>query len=189
MARLKTRWNLDKDARTHSEIASVISTNIWRIITGSLLDMENEGFATVSNSQRLDILAEFAAYAIHLLDRYIYNDPSLVKDRQRIVSQTARHLGGIIRDNRHDTKNAMQGKASFTTLLNKRADEYSECKYDGEPDFHMQRMLGEYVSEAMDKKNRKWVATYILDIEAHRIYSSLSKVLDNFLVCSKPYTI
>lgn len=185
MARLKTSWNLDKNARTHGEIASVISTNIWRIITESLLDMENEGFATESNSQRLDILSEFAAYAIHLLDRYIYNS-SLAQERQSIVSQTAQHLGEIIYDNRLDTKSTMGEEMSFLTLLNKRTDEYSECKYDGEPDFHMQRMLGEYISEIIHGENRKWVATYILDIEAHRIYSNLKKVLDALLSHSKP---
>ena len=184
MARLKTRWNLDKDTRTYSDTTSVISTNIWRIITESLLNMENEGFATESNSQRLDILSEFAAYAIHLLDRYIYSS-SREQERESIVSQTAQHLGGIIRDNRLDAKNAMNGQLSFTALLNKRSDEYSECKYDREPGFHMQRILGEYVSKIIHGKNRKWVTTYILDIEAYNIYSNLVKVIDIFLIDPK----
>ena len=184
MARLKTRWNLDKDTRTYSETASVISTNIWRIITESLLNMENEGFDTESNSQRLDILSEFAAYTIHLLDRYIYNS-SREQERQSIVSQTAQHLGEIIRDNRLDTKNATNEQMPFIALLNKRTDDYSECKYDGEPDFHMQRILGDYVSKIIHGKNRKWVATYILDIEAYNMYSNLVKALDSFLADSK----
>ena len=184
MARLKTRWNLDKNTRTYSDTTSVISTNIWRIITESLLDMENEGFNTESNAQRLDMLSEFAAYAIHLLDRYIYNS-SLMQDRQIIVSQTARHLDKIIHDNRLDTKNTTTDDMSFLTLLNKRADEYSECKYDGEPDFHMQRMLGEYVSKIMRGDNRRWVATYILDIVAYNIYTNLIKALNDFLAGSK----
>ena len=180
MARLKTRWNLDKDSRTHSETASVISTNIWRIITESLLDMENQGFASDSNAQRLDILAEFGAYTIHLLDRYIYNS-SLMQERQRIVSGTALHLEGIIRDNRFDVKDGVNRTDSFLVLLNQRADEYSECKYDGEPSFHMRRILGEYAGKMIGAKNRKWAITYILDIEAYNIHSNLIKVLDNFL--------
>ena len=180
MARLKTQWNLNKDIRTYSETASVISTNIWRIITESLLDMENQGFATESNAQRLDILSEFAAYAIHLLDRYIYNS-LLVQQRQKIVSATAKHLSEIIHDNRLDTKAANNDKVLFPTLLNKRTDEYSECKYNGEPDFCMQRMLGEYISEKMRGENRKWVAAYILDIEAYNIHTNLIKVLEKIL--------
>ena len=185
MVRLKTRWNLSKNTRTYSETASVISTNIWRIITESLLSMENEGFATESNAQRLYILSEFAAYAIHLLDRHIYNS-SLVQERQKIVSETAHHLGRIIHDNFLDTKNATTESIPFLTLLNKRTDEYSECRYDGEPGFHIRRILGEYVSEIIHGDNRKWVATYILDIVAYDIYTNLIKVLDNFLVHPKP---
>ena len=184
MAKLKTRWNLDKDTRTHSETTSVISTNIWRIITESLLDMENQGFTTESNAQRLDILSEFAIYTIHLLDRYIYNSP-LRQERQKIVSETVRHLEGIIYDNRLDTRGAVGNRTSFITLLNQRADEYSECKYDGQPDFHMRRILGEYVSEIILGENRKWVATYVLDIEAYNIYTNLRKVLNDFLAPSK----
>ena len=126
VVRLKTSWNLDKGARTHSDTASVISTNIWRIITGSLLNMENEGFATESNSQRLDILSEFAAYSIHLLDRYMYSS-SRSSERQKIVSQTAQHLGGIIQDNRLDTKAIPNGNnMPLLALLNDRTDKYSD---------------------------------------------------------------
>ena len=180
VVRLKTNWNLDKGARTHSETASVISTNIWRIITEALLNMENQGFATESNSQRLDILSEFAAYAIHLLDRYLYSS-SRASERQKMVSQTAQHLGGIIHDNRLDTKAVTNANVPFMTLLNDRTDKYSECKYDDEPGFDMRRVLGDYVSEIMRGENRKWTATYILDIVAYNIHSNLLKVLSNFL--------
>ncbi|MBC6414020.1 MAG: hypothetical protein GDA45_03680 [Chromatiales bacterium] len=180
MVRLKTRWNLEKGARTHSETASVISTNIWRIITQSLLDMENQGFSSESNAQRLDILVEFAAYAIHLLDRYIYNS-TLMQERQKIVFATARHLAEIIRDNRHDAKDGINGRESFPILLNRRSDEYSECHYDGEPGFNMRRILGEYAGKIIRCENRKWAVTYILDIESYNIHDNLIKVLDNFL--------
>ena len=183
VVRLKTNWNLDRGVRTHSETASVISTNVWRIITESLLNMENEGFATESNLQRLDILCEFAAYAVHLLDRYMY-DSSQIAERQKIVSQTAQHLAGIIQDNRLDTKATTNGNMPFMTLLNDRTDKYSECKYDGEPGFDMRRVLGDRVSEIMRGANRKWVATYILDIVAYNIHSSLLKVLNDFLSAS-----
>ena len=171
---------MDRGVRTHRETASVISTNIWRIITESLLNMENEGFATESNSQRLDILCEFAAYAIHLLDRYMYNS-SQVAERQKMVSQTAQHLAGIIQDNRLDAKATINGKMPFMTLLNDRTDNYSECKYDREPGFDMRRVLGDYVSEIMRGAHRRWTATYILDIAAYNIHSNLLKVLNNFL--------
>ena len=180
VVRLKTNWNLDKGVRAHSDTASVISTNIWRIITGSLLNMENEGFATESNSQRLDILSEFAAYAIHLLDRYMYHSPQAT-ERQRIVSQTAQHLGRIIQDNRLDTKATSNENMPLFALLNDRTDQYSECKYDGEPGFDMRRVLGDYVSEIMRGDNRKWTTNYVLDIVAYDIHSNLIKVLDNFL--------
>ena len=183
VVRLKTNWNLDRGARTHSDTASVISTNVWRIITEALLNMENEGFATESNAQRLDILSEFAAFAIHLLDRYLYSS-SRASERQKIVSQTAQHLGRIIRDNRLDTKITTNATLPFTTLLNDRTDKYSECKYDEEPGFDMRRILGDYVSEIMRGENRKWIATYVLDIVAYNIHSNLLKVLNNFLLNS-----
>jgi len=189
MARLKTRWNLDKGSRTHSDTASVISTNIWRIITEALLDMENTGFMPESNAQRLDILAEFAAYAIHLLDRTIYHS-SVHLDRQKIVLQTAQHLEGIIvqnrldvrRDTGGDSRAAAPSEAPLLSLLNQRSDEYAECRYDDSgPSFQMQRILGDHIAAIMPAKNRQWVATYILDIAAHDIYLNVSKALKAFL--------
>lgn len=177
VARIKTKWNIDKGSRSFNETASVVSTNLWRIITETLLNMENEGFDTVSNSQRLDVLSEFAAYMIHLLDRQAHQAYS-EQDRQALVTKTAQHLSQIISDNRLDADGRGAHQKHFLALLNRRSNEYAECFYDEEgAGFNMQRRLGEYVSQVMEPENQQWVATYVLDIAAPYLYQSLLKVL------------
>lgn len=175
MARIKTKWNLDKGIRGFSETASVISTNIWRMITEALLDMENEGFQTVSNSQRMDVLSELAAYLIHLLDRELYQRGSQ-QTRQALVVHTAKHLSQIISDNRLDSDGVGDHQSDFLALLNRRSDQYAECSYNEEgAGFSMQRQLSDHIAQVMGAKNQQWVATYVLDIVAPDLYRSLLK--------------
>ena len=74
MARLKTKWNLKDRKRTPEEIASVIGFNLWVLAGDSCLFLENEGFETKTQSQRLDVIAEFAAFGAHIADRMVFDD-------------------------------------------------------------------------------------------------------------------
>ena len=70
--RIKTKWNLKERERSLSETASAVAFILWRIGQQGILNLENEGFQTDTQSQRLDVLSEYAAYLLQLVDRMVY---------------------------------------------------------------------------------------------------------------------
>ncbi len=72
MARLRTRWNEKERERSIDQVASSVGVSLWRIASEALLNLENEGFETISHAQRLDVIAEFLAFLIHVSDRQVY---------------------------------------------------------------------------------------------------------------------
>ena len=176
MPRLKTRWNRADAARDYRATAGAIGANLWRISTECLLHLENEGFETRDDWQRLDVISEFAAFALHLLDRYAHarlNDA----DRAALLEATARRFGEIIHDNRLETRGAGDHLRNFIDLVNRRADEYAECGYDDAdgPSFTMRCLVGRHVRDAMDEKHRRWIPDYVIDAEAPALYNALRR--------------
>ena len=174
--RLKTRWNRAPATRDYRALAGAVGVNLWRITTECLLNLENEGFETRDDAQRLDAISEFAAFALHLLDRHAHgrlNDA----DRATLIEATARRLGEIIADNRVDVGTGGDHLRRFIDLVNRRADEYAECGYEEQagPSFTMRRMLGEHVRDAMDEKHRRWIPDYVIDAEAPLLYKALRR--------------
>ncbi len=174
--RLKTRWNRAPATRDYRAVAGAIGVNLWRITTECLLNLENEGFETRDDAQRLDAISEFAAFALHLLDRYAYGRLTDA-DRAALVEAAARRFGEIIRDNRADAGDDGDHLRRFIGLVNRRAEEYAECGYDAAagPSFTMRRLLGERVRDAMDEKHRRWIPDYVIDAEAPALYKELRR--------------
>ena len=176
MVRIRTRWNRKEPARSFADTASGLCVSIWRMAGECVLNLENEGFETSTNAQRLDILAEFSVFAIHLLDRFAHEHMD-TEERTSLITSTARRYAEIMQDNRVDTDGAGDYKEQFIELLNRRSDEYAEysCGEEGEPGFSMRRVLGEHVRDLMGEKHRQWVPDYVIDKEAPDLYKSLHR--------------
>ncbi len=174
--RLKTRWNRADSAHDCRATAGAIGVNLWRITTECLLNLENEGFETRDNAQRLDAISEFAAFALHLLDRHAYSRLDDI-GRAALIEATARRFGEIIEDNRLDTSGGGDHLRRFIDLVNRRADEYAGCGYDDAegPDFTMKCLLGNHLRDAMDEKHRRWIPDYVIDMEAPALYKALRR--------------
>jgi len=174
--RLKTRWNRAETPRDYRATAGAIGANLWRITTECLLNLENEGFETRDNAQRLDAIAEFAAFALHLLDRHAH--PRLDDAaRAALIGATARRFGEIIEDNRRDVCGGGGHLRRFIDLVNRRADEYADCGYDDDegPGFTMKRLLGGHVRDAIGGEQRQWIPDYVIDMEAPALYKALRR--------------
>jgi hypothetical protein len=182
MARVKARWNLKERTRSAEEIASAAAANIWRIAGQALLNLENEGFETISHSQRLDVIAEFVAFLLHITDRLVYD--SLDQEaRGNFINVLALRLTDIMQDNRRDAEGEGEYKTAFIEFLNARAGDYCECpfsKAEG-PGFSLRRTLGEYVRIQMGAKDNKWIPDYVMDVEVPEAMSSLQSVLSGLL--------
>jgi hypothetical protein len=71
--RIKSRWNQKERARSIQETASALGFIMWRIAQNALLSLENEGFQTDTQVQRLDVIEEFLAFLLHVVDRRVYD--------------------------------------------------------------------------------------------------------------------
>jgi len=182
MARLKGGWNQRGRGRTLEDIGSAISFNIWQIAGQAVLDLENEGFQTDTQSQRLDVLTEFAAFLLQLVDRIVFDQFDL-EQRNGIISAAGLHMAAILQDNRLETNGEGDYKKQFLTLLNQRIGDYSQCKFsriDG-PSFTFFRLLGDHVSTQMGEKDNKWITGYVIDIAGEKLHKSLKRILPGLI--------
>lgn len=179
MARLKTKWNLKDRQRTDSQTGSVVAVNIWRLACENVLNLENEGFETTTQAQRLDLIAEFCAFAVHVTDRMVHGH---ITDEARaaLVVAVAKRLAELLCDNRADT-GVSADPADFIHLLNERSDEYAECAFADTPGFTMRRLLGAHVQTLMGARDNKWIADYVIDAEAPQMHEALKRALATFL--------
>lgn len=182
MARLKGGWNQRGRERSLEDIGSAISFNIWQMAGQGVLDLENEGFQTDTQSQRLDVLTEYAAFLLQLVDRMVF-DQFALEQRNKLISSAGLHMAGIVQDNRLETDGDGDHRCAFLTILNERITDYSSCQFsriDG-PSFVFLRQLGDHVSLQMGEKDNKWITGYVIDIAGEKLYKSLRRVLPGLI--------
>ena len=178
MARLKAKWNQKNRERTPEQIASAISSNVWLLAADGCLNLENEGFETNTHSQRLDVISEYLAFSLHLVDRMTYGELE-EEERMRFINALGVCLANLVHDNRLDANGPGEYRTAFVELLNQRMEDYSECKYDEKtgPGFSLKRVLGNHVMEVMGEKDNKWIPDYVIDVEAPKIVKGINRVM------------
>lgn len=181
--RVKSKWS--KRDKTHSveEVAGALAFIAWRIAGNAVLNMENHEFGTETQSQRLDIMGEFLAFTIHIIDRMTI-DRFEPEDRQRFMIELALKSAKHMEDNRRDVEGPGDYRQAFIDTLNQRMDEYSDCAYDAKEgaSFVMRRLFGDHVTALMGEKHQKWVTAQIIDIEVPDLFRTLNKSLPNLFM-------
>lgn len=182
MARLRTRWNLKDRQRSMDQVASAVGVSLWRIASEALLNLENEGFETISHAQRLEVIAEFLAFLIHVSDRLVYGRLA-EQQRREFITTLAKHLTGLMQDNRCHASGPGQYGEAFVDMLNARMEDYSQCPFSNTegPGFSLKRILGEQVRDRMGAKDNKWIPDYVMDAEVPKAVESLRRVLEGML--------
>ena len=182
MARLKKGWSDKGKVRSFEDIGGAISFNIWQISGQGVLDLENEGFQTDTHSQRLDVISEFTAYLIQLVDRMLF-DAFELKDRNDLITATGLHLARVMQDNRIEANGEGNYSKLFLQLLNHRIGEYSSCQFDLDegPSFVFLRMLGDHVTAVMGEQDTKWITGYIIDIVGKQMFTNITRLLPGLL--------
>ncbi|MDH3527292.1 MAG: hypothetical protein OEM43_07285 [Gammaproteobacteria bacterium] len=175
--RVKSKWNLKDKQRSLSETGGAMAFILWRIAQQGVLNLENEGFQTDTNAQRLDIIAEFLAFLVHLVDRMTSDDLGQ-NERVEFITALARHLADNIQQNRTDAEGKGEYRQALVDLLNQRAADYAEFSFtDNEPGFAFRRYFGENVRAVMGAKDNKWITDQVMDIEAPEALIPLRKAL------------
>jgi hypothetical protein len=176
--RVKSRWNLKGRERSPEEIAGALAFIVWRIAGNAVLSLENEGFETVSNSQRLNVFQELCAFLIHVTDRLVHGDMDEDQRREFIIALAIK-TATIYHDNRIDADGdgPNYGK-QFIETLNQRMSDYAEFSFtDDEPGYAFKRYLGEAVTAVMGPKDSKWICDQVMEIEVPKMLAPLKKSL------------
>ena len=180
--RIRSKWNAKNRDRTPEEIAGVVGFIAWRISSQAVLDLENNNFQTDTQVQRLAIIWEFAAFLIHITDRMMYERMD-EEERAVFISAMAKSMAQTMQDNMEDFLGSGMYKPDLINTLNLRMGEYAKFGYSEEsgPSFPMLRLFGENVTAVMGERQKKWVTTQIIDIEAPDAIKTLKRGIGNLL--------
>ena len=175
--RVKSKWSNKGRERTLDETGGAVAFILWRIAQQGLLNLENEGFQTDTRSQRMDVIAEFLAFLLHLADRK-QAEALDMNERQEFITSLARHLANTMQENRADVEGSGDYRGPLIALFNERGANYAECPMpDGEPGYAMKRYLGECVTGVMGDKDNQWISDQVMDVELSEILKPLNKAL------------
>ena len=181
--RVKSRWN--KKDKTHSveEVAGALAFIVWRIASNGVLSMENADFSTETQQQRLDIIAEFLSFTIHVADRMTIEKFD-TNERMRFMTELALKCAKHMEDNKRDIIGPGDYRQAFVDLLNQRMADYAEFNYSEEegPSFGMKRFFGDKVMEIFGEKDKKWVGSQVIDIEVPEILKHLKRATPNLFM-------
>jgi len=175
--RVKSKWSNKGRERTLDEVGGAAAFILWRIAQQGLLNLENEGFQTETRSQRMDVIAEFLAFLVHLADR---NQAEALdaQERQTFITSLAVHLADTMQENRSDAEGKDDYRRPLIKLLNDRGANYAECPMpDGEPGYAMKRYFGDCVSVVMGEKDNQWITDQVMDVEVPETLPPLNKAL------------
>ena len=175
--RIKTKWNQKDRERSLSETASAVAFILWRIGQQGILNLENEGFQTDTHAQRVDIMEEFLAFLVHIVDRMTADDLS-AEERQIFITALAKHLADRVQENRADIQGRGEYRQPLIELLNRRAADYAEFSFvDGEPGYAFRRYFGEQVRAVMGEKDNQWITDQVMDVEIPEAMKPLRKAV------------
>ncbi|MDM8565157.1 hypothetical protein QUF74_05835 [Candidatus Halobeggiatoa sp. HSG11] len=177
--RIKSKWNKRAKPQSIEDIAKAVGFISWQIATNSLLELENNGYESNDQTQRLQIIQEFLIFLIQVADRLVYEQLD-TEQRQSFITNLAIHVANTLADNQIDIGYS-EGKKDFINLLNQRSEDYSELNFkDGEAGFDFLRYFGEQVTIIM--QNNRFISQQIVDIEGPDAIQRLQKGINELFV-------
>ncbi len=183
---LRTRWWSGKDkTRTASEQGGALAFIAWRMAHEAAITLHGEDYVYRDDSQRLDVIAEFLAFTVHLVDR-ISCERLPEEIRNELINAIGSKLAGHMEDNRLDWEGPGEHRTSFINLLNRRFGEYAEERFDLEtgPGYGLYRHAGHCIRKHMhveDAHDNRWVIDQVMDVEGPEIYGKVHKAMQNLL--------
>jgi hypothetical protein len=177
VALVKTRWR-KKGERTLADRAGVIGANVWKIALEIFKHMEREGFLFGSDRVVTDVLTEFIAFLVQLVDRIVYEKLSEA-DRTTLIGEVARHLAATMENNQRDLFGPGEYRNPFIDLLNTRFEEYAEFSSSaGVPSYPCLIFFAAKVSDAMSAGDNRWVVEQVIDIESPEMVRVVGKLVE-----------
>jgi hypothetical protein len=173
---VKTRWR-KKGPRSLAERAGVIGANVWKLAVEFFRHMEKEGFRFGSDRLVTNVLTEFIAFLVQLVDRTVYRRLAEA-DRALLLAEVVRHLAATMENNQLDLFGPGEYRKPFIDALNARFGEYAELEYrDGEPGYECLRFFASRVAEVMAEGDNRWVIEQMMDVEAPEMVRLVKKLV------------
>jgi hypothetical protein len=193
--RLRTRWHRSKRSERNREgsrrpksresVCSAVAINIWKLAKEGFTRMEKEDFRFREDSQAIDVIAEFAIYLLHIVDRMIYGKVA-EEERGALINGIAADLINTFEGNQVDLLGPGDYREAFIAKLNERLVNYAECSFDEEgPGYDFKRYLAQNCAEIMAVSDNKWVLEQVLDIEAPELAERVQPVVRDILGVGK----
>ena len=182
MVRVRQRWNNRDRVRSTDELASALGANVWKIAAAAVLELENEDYQIDTYSQRLDVIAEFCAFQVHVVDRLMHARQA--DGRAAFITALARQLADLMQDNRGECEGPGEHARQLIDTLNARSNDYAACAFspqDG-PSFVMRRNFGDRVARVVGEHNRRWVTDYVMEVQAPAALAGLRKAMPSLFV-------
>ncbi len=177
---IKTRWR-KKGPRTLADRAGVIGANLWKFAVEFFKHLEKDGFRFGSDRLVTDVLTEFIAFLVQLVDRSVYGRLPEA-DRAALLSEVVRHLAATMENNQMDLFGPGEYRKPFIDALNARFAEYAQFDYrDGEPGYPCLRYFASRVSDAMAAGDNRWVTEQMIDVEAPEMVRLAKKLVEQAL--------
>ena len=174
---IKTRWR-KKGARSLAERAGVVGANVWKLALEFFKHMEKDGFRFGSDRLVTNVLTEFIAFLVQLVDRRVYGRLSDA-DRALLVSEVVRHLAATMENNQMDLFGPGEYRKPFIDALNARFGEYAEFEYrDGEPSYACLRDFAARVADIMAESDNRWVIEQMIDVEAPEMVRLVNRLVE-----------
>jgi hypothetical protein len=174
---VKTRWR-KKGPRSLADRAGVIGANVWKLALEFFKHMEKEGFRFGSDRLVTNVLTEFIAFLVQLVDRTVYGRLS-EPDRAALIAEVVCHLAATMENNQLDLFGPGEYRKPFIDAMNARFGEYAELEYrDGEPGYDCLRYFASRVAELMAEGDNRWVIEQVMDIEAPEMVRLVKKLVE-----------
>lgn len=176
--RMRTKWHNKERQVSVDEKANTMAFISWRIAAGLVLNLENENFQTDTQQQRLNVITEALAFLVSVTDRMVAEQMD-ADERQEFIVKFATKLAGTFQENSEDLIGRdVDYKKDFINTMNKRLNAYAECSWDDEkdmPGFQYKRDFGDYITEPMGEKDKKWITDQVMSIEVFDMMENLKK--------------
>jgi hypothetical protein len=174
---IKTRWR-KKGPRSLAERAGVIGANVWKLALEFFRHLEKDGFRFGSDRLVTDVLTEFIAFLVQLVDRAAYGRLDEA-GRASLLGGVVRHLAATMENNQLDLFGPGEYRKPFIAAMNARSSEYAEFEYrDGEPGYACLRYFASRVSDAMAEGDNRWVIEQMMDVEAPEMVRLVKQLVE-----------
>ena len=183
--RIKATWSKKDKQRSLAETASALSFICWSAGMKSLLNLENEGFHTSTNMQRLAVIEEIMAFLLQVTDRNVYTVMD-EESRAIFINLLAKKMADYVHDNARDAIGEGDHRGPFIAKLNQRSEDYSEFGFNaGVPGFNFTRYLGDRLTEIFGETDSQWITTQVQEIEVPELLANYNKGLKGLGILGK----